>query len=230
MRPLVALLFVVALAGCGGSGSPGPADFRTVPPEVRAFLVSQALPQAQQPVSRRVDADTLLFSIAFGKAQDCPSGCFYSGGVGLSHKGKVGWLAFANFDDPTGRDDRSKFYDVDAVFDAYLFSPEFSDSLKKATRPDQFAGNAYQPVYGYFLELLAGDADTPPDTLARIAQSLATGPQSHLAELLLGNPAVQRDRNVLTIIADLPPMILDQDGNDVYTYWRAQARALLGRL
>lgn len=43
----------------------------------------------------------LLFTLAYGDAQDCPAGCFFSGALGLSYGGRAGWLRLDDYQHDT---------------------------------------------------------------------------------------------------------------------------------
>jgi hypothetical protein len=209
----MAVAILALSAGCGGGGGGG-----SEPGTVAEFLRAQSLPMMQAPQVTNVGDDAELFSVAFGEAEDCPSGCVYSGGIGLRRGGKVGWL---RFDDLRKVDDSgTPLYDLDDS-DAALFAPGFRESLR-ALRDEPrgpFGGH-----YEAFLDLLARDSETPGDILAGLVDGLSEANYLR-ARLLVNNPAVRADRGLLVRLANLPVQPPVHDGRDLFQDVREQAAA-----
>ncbi|MCD4761087.1 hypothetical protein K8R42_04275 [bacterium] len=155
--------------------------------------------------------DVKLFSVSFGKPMDCPSGCIYSSATGLKNGSKIGWLKVIG----AVKQEKIIMYDFDDN-DKYLYSDQFLIALKEKH------SNVYQTV---FLPNLAEDKDVPKDLLLKIANGLSSYIQPHLASQLLKNPVVQKDKEILNIIANLPVF-----QGDAYNIWRQKAQDLLNNL
>jgi hypothetical protein len=151
-----------------------------------------------------------VFKIRYGEPQDCPSGCFNSNATGMQYKGKIGWISINDYDHINVS--KLIMYDFDGS-DTYLYTEEFSQLLKS------------KDVWVYqnaFLPELAKDKDVPRNVLLKIANGLSSYIQPSLANNLLENTAVKNDREILTIIANLPIF-----SGDAYSEVRAKAQALL---
>ncbi|RLE42979.1 hypothetical protein DRJ48_02135, partial [Candidatus Woesearchaeota archaeon] len=154
-----------------------------------------------------------VFQISYGEPQDCPSGCFFSRATGIKNNNKIAWISINNYDDFDVSN--LQMYDFDSS-DSYLFTDEFFNKLKSR---DSW-------VYQYaFLPLLAKDPDTPNETLLKIAEALSSDIQPLLANSLLENPSVQQNKEILTIIANLPVF-----SGDAYEEVRSKAQDLLNNL
>lgn len=192
------------VAACGGVTDPA---IRGVPPEVADFAMSR-LPKVRS-VEALVSSPSegfLIFSAAYGEAQDCPSGCFYLAGWGLQYAGRIGWIELQRSSDVQFVPGDN--YDVRAT-DEYLFS----DSLWNRLR------NEY--LWGNFRIMLACDGDTPAAALERLARRLSEEGWPFLATLLV-DIAQRRDlRSVAEIIANLGPSEYN------FSFSRAKAQSAL---
>jgi len=155
-----------------------------------------------------------VFSVSYGEPQDCPSGCFFSNATGIKYGNKIGWISVNDYDQIYDQINVSKLimYDFGAS-DTYLYTDEFSQALK--SKNDWVYQNAFLPK-------LAKDKDVPRNVLLKIANGLSSYIQPSLANNLLENSAVKNDREILTIIANLPVF-----SGDAYSEVRAKAQALL---
>lgn len=154
--------------------------------------------------------DLKVFKISYGEPQDCPSGCFFSNATGIKYGNKIGWISINNYD--SINISRATMYDFTAS-DTYLYTDEFSRLLK--SKDDWVYQNA-------FLLELAKDKDVPKNILLRIANGLSSYIQPALANNLLENSTVKSDREILTVIANLPV-----SSGDAYREARAKALTLL---
>ena len=154
--------------------------------------------------------DLKVFKVSYGEPQDCPSGCFFSNATGIKYGNKIGWISINDYDQINVS--KLIMYDF-AVSDTYLYTDEFSQLLK--SKDDWVYQNAFLPE-------LAKDKDVPRNVLLKIANGLSSYIQPSLANNLLENSAVKNDREILTIIANLPVF-----SGDAYSEVRAKARALL---
>src|SRR5262245_39559038 len=88
----IAILSIsVAGIGCGG-GSPFDAD---VSASVASLAAMAPFPDPQLPSETKlaIGHDITLFTLQYGEAQDCPSGCFFSTAYGLRNKDKIACFA-----------------------------------------------------------------------------------------------------------------------------------------
>jgi len=207
---LIAIGISVALVGssCASGDAAGDLDKADRASLIEQFVDRQSIPDAQpfREVYRDSEHDILFFSVAYGPIHDSPAGGFHDELFGLQYQKKVGWLEEYSISAEI------TFYDVD-VTDTYLFSEELSQSLNSA---DEW-------VYRYaFLPILAKDPDTPVETLSRIADGLSTYIQPYLASLLLQNPVVRDNEEIMDALANLPVF-----RGDAYRDMREQARDLI---
>ena len=186
-----------------------------VPDDVAAFIHSQQFPKAQKPsVFVHVpERSTVGFTVQYGEPHDCFAGCFYSIAFGLRRSNKIGWIRIEDFDG----NDISRFmtYQLDST-DSYFYAQEFWDKLEASH--SWFYRYALLPVF-------AKDSNTPVEVLTRLAQSLHTYIYEYLGWLLLEHPKVLSSRDILTIIATIPPV-----QNEGYDRLRAKAQEFLTRL
>lgn len=156
-----------------------------VPPDIHAFVVAELPRPREITIEYRDDVSALLiFSASYGEPQDCPSGCFYAGGSGLSYRGQIGWIR------RDGLPPTVTFYGVKSD-DAALFSGQLWDRLQS------------HYISGPFRIMLACDGDTPAAALVRLAERLPQEGWPFFASLLL-NEAQRRDvRPVAEVIARL---------------------------
>ena len=103
-------------------------------------------------------------------------------------------------------------YDIDSN-DTYLFSQEFFELLKKKD---------YSIFYSEFLPLLAADKDTQLPALFAIAEILYDHISVHIGNILINNPVVQDNIEILTLLSNLPVF-----GGDPYKDIREIAKNLL---
>ena len=151
-----------------------------------------------------------VFRVSYGEPQDCPSGCFNSNATGIEYGSKIGWISINDYDHINVS--RLVMYDFDSS-DTYLYSDEFFQLLK--SKDDWVYQNA-------FLLKLAEDKDVPRAMLLKLANGLSSYIQPSLASNLLENPVVENDREILTIIANLPVF-----SGDAYSQVRTKAKDLL---
>ncbi len=154
--------------------------------------------------------DLKVFKVRYGEPQDCPAGCFFSNATGIKYGDKIGWISINDYEHINVS--KIIMYDF-AVSDTYLYTDEFSQLLK--SKDDWVYQNAFLPE-------LAKDKDVPRNVLLKIANGLSSYIQPSLANNLLENSAVKNDREILTIIANLPVF-----SGDAYSEVRAKAQALL---
>lgn len=182
---------------------------------IEEFIKSQNLPDIQPyEIILNIEEENLkIFTLKFGEPQDCESGCIYMTGIGLQYKSKTGWLylTYYNESDTTKR----KFYDIDST-ETYLYSDDFWKKLDEA--------NSWAYRHS-LLHNLAQDKDTPVDVLYRIAEGLYTYINDYLGYLLLNNKKVVINREILTLLANLPVF-----QGDAYYEVRMKARELLEAL
>lgn len=198
-------VMVLASAGCKDNPASSPP---TVPFAIRAFVASEQLPLLRNitidvGVSER---DLILFSAEYGEPQDCPSGCFYSLGFGIAHRGSIGWTGFAN---SRGEPAAPTLYDVQSG-DAALFEAGVWRRIEEE-QTWQF--------WRIWLPFLASEPDTAEEALLRIATRLQGIGDPSLANRLLENPRIGQYPDVLQVLACLP---------DAYAIPRQQARDILG--
>ncbi len=151
-----------------------------------------------------------VFRVSYGAPQDCPAGCFYSNATGIKYGTKIGWISINDYDDINVS--KLIMYDFDAS-NTYLFTDDFFQLLE--SKDDWIYQNAFLPE-------LAKDKDVPRSVLLKIANGLSSYIQPFLANNLLENPAVKNDREILTIIANLPVF-----SGDAYSQVRTKAQDLL---
>jgi len=134
------------------------------------------------------------FSIEYGPAMDCPLGCVYWGAFGLRLGTKIGWLAHTI---PSGTEvDSLTHFDVEAT-DTVLFDEALWSRMEENDATSHYLHTALLPV-------VALDEDSPLSVLRRQAEGLASYIHPHIAWNLLRNPAVQANREILTILSELP--------------------------
>lgn len=203
--PLLALLTLA----CGKSES----MLEPVPSVVASFVASQGLPKVQtiNNVLNDPQHGLTVFRVAYGDPVPplglCVGSCppVYRRAVGIRLERKVGWLE--------GLDSsRYPFFDV-SVTDLYLFTEDLFTKFGKS-EPILFQ----QP----FKALLASDRDTPDEGLWLIVHGLSTWISPWIGGLLLDNPRVVANKEMLKAIAQLP----GYEG-DAYAVVRQRARQLL---
>ncbi len=206
----VAISLGVLLAACGMPVGP---ESKSVPPEVTAFVASQHLDKAQ-PINLILNVpgeQATVFHLRFGdpeKPMDlCSGNCppVYRQVYGLRLGSKVGW--FQGLDSA-----HYQRFDVGAS-DRYLFTKDFFTRLGDA---DPIL--LEQP----FKEMLARDLDTPDEALWLIVTGLTKWISPWIGDLLLDNPRVRANREMIRYISELPVF-----QGDAYAPTRARARTLL---
>jgi hypothetical protein len=148
--------------------------------------------------------DLTLFEVRFGRAMDCPSGCFWSNALGLQYGNAVGWLRMEDY----GRRDVMDLYTIHrdsfprSAVDAYLLSPAFLDTLTRV-----YAHAWRQQVVRDVRDFIVRDPRLPRATLVRHVEALYGVPNIYdwkIGKLLATLPRVQNDVELLTLIAYLP--------------------------
>lgn len=209
---LLALAGALALAGCVLPTHPG--HTRITPPQVQRLLDDTALYRQQAPDWKsfgEYGATVTLFWVRYGQAMDCPSGCFYHVGYGLLIGDEARWFTFDPID---GSDhDREGNFAFTEVNRGY-----FTGTVLRGIEETQSA--FYR---GRFLPLVAQSPVAGAPLLGLAINSLFTYIDPYLAGLLIQNPAVRADRELLFTLAGLPHF-----QGDAYAAVRAEARRLLG--
>ena len=185
------------------------------PSPITAFVNGQGLHDRQpvQIIMRNDDKGVIFFKVDFGSPQDIPSGAFYSSGYGLKCRAKIGWL---------------RVYDYDYIVDLEsldYFNLESTDTALFNENIWAWLKTANEWVYwGPFFQMLASDPDTPASKLYAISMKLRNYIYEHLAWLLLDNPVVQGNRDILSVLATL------SGPGDCYLTVRERAQELLNAL
>lgn len=209
-------LILLALPGCGddsmGFGEP---DLEIVPPSaaVTAFVAAENF-EPHQYTSQLLDWDGIeFFYTAYGPPQDCPSGCFYDLAYGLSYGGQIGWIRY---------DDQIH----------HAFSPDrdfdFQESDERLFDHDTWFALAYWDCwscYDHLILALAGDEHTSRAALLTLSTLLLTNENRELALVLVENPAIAQDAEILGILVQLPSEPVDR-----FAEVRARAQELLDAL
>ena len=160
--------------------------------------------QSLQGLYRDSTHGVLIFGVSYGEPHDCPSGCFYSQAIGISYRGRAGWLEV--HDSVRG----ARF--IPDSRDRYLFSTSFVDGLT-----GWLVKRALLPV-------LLRSPNAPRAFLRPYVDGLYAEDDQQLARLLVSSPVVRRDAGLLTELALLP------DGGSPYIGARISARAALRAL
>ena len=198
-RRLAPAMVSIAVLGCGVTDP----VFRNVPPDIVAFVRDQVpKPREITAVVSDTASDVFVFTATYGEPQDCPSGCFYLGGVGLRHRSQIGWIILDH------APSTATFYDVRRD-DSILFSETLWDALPS------------ERIRFHFSMILACDSDTPPDVLIKLAMRLSRERLPFLARLLLDAAQQRGVKEVAEIIAQLEP------GVPSFDYERELARLAL---
>jgi hypothetical protein len=171
-------------------------------PLVQRFLLAAGLGQIRRShaVFRLSDPDLTMFSVTFGKPNDCPSGCFYSSALGLQYKGSIGWLSMNNYDDQTlttPQAFRRDSFPASAA-DAFLMSHALLDTMARAL------GSATAPGVTELRDFVARHPAVPRSTLVGHVESLYAVPDERFGRLLATAPRVRDDSELLTLLAYLP--------------------------
>ena len=198
------LRFWIGLRGVPRLGVPDPYVARqrlrySLDSAARSLIAAMRFPELRDSVGLYRDAShqLLIFSASFGEPQDCPAGCIYSSALGISYRGRAGWLVVDAFNDTatSGRTAARMFEPTRG--DAYLFS------LFLGPTEPQF-GAADWLIYGPFLSNLLHSPVVPRALLQRKVDSLFGHLDQYMATLLIRLPTVRRDARLLTSLAFLP--------------------------
>jgi hypothetical protein len=157
---------------------------------VEQFVARSGLPTVRETrvVLRLREPDLVVFNTSYGEPQDCFAGCFYFGVTGLAYRGKIGWLR----SDTAVRNPFSI-----AAADTFLFSVAFHDTIVARL-------GRYNDLDNRICSLLLQQPQVPRALLMRYLERVYRDVDSHLAGLLANSPAVERERDILAIIANLP--------------------------
>lgn len=167
-----------------------------VDPVIESFINSYGFPKLQETkiILRIPEKGVTVFTVKYGNPNDCIAGCFFSDGEGILNGEKIGWISINNYEDIEIPDDYT--YDLDSS-DEYLFTDDFYTAL---TAAHGWVG------HGSYMNLMAADKDTPYEILLGYAEMIAKQRGwGYLSNVLLGNPVVKTDENILMILASLPP-------------------------
>ncbi len=161
MRPLL-LAVAAAAAGCMASAPPAMVE-SSGDSCIDDFVARGELPFAQGVEASRpvaVGATRVrLFEVAYGRANDCEAGCFFSHAIGLERGAcdKIGWILVDDYERLGAR--RFPPYLLDES-DAILLAPATWAALHAAL------GNQYE---NDFLRWLERHPEAAPDLAARVA-------------------------------------------------------------
>lgn len=174
---------------------------------IEQFIAAANLPKARATnvLLRLRNPELVIFDVSYGEPQDCPSGCFYFSMLGLAYNGTIGWLS--------SDDHPSKAFPV-AATDTFLFSLAFQDAL--AARFGRWS-NVEAAIY----RLLLQQSDVPRSLLMRYIERVYANIDQQLVMALAQSPAVKRDSEMLTLLANLP------DGGPPFLGARQAARLAL---
>ena len=209
----------------GHRSPPSPRARRAAPPlqpipldaAAERLIVESQLPALRSTQGYRDRAHQLtIFEVSYGSAQDCLSGCFYSRALGLSHRGRAGWLSLDNYE----QDDRLR-----QRLEARRFVPTRADVDRfNAWLLDTLGARfgAYDERVAQLLLPIVLDSPYASRTLLRRhVHRLYADVDQAMATRLVGHPTVQRDVELLTDLALLP----SGGYADVRTSARAALRA-----
>lgn len=194
----------IGLRGVPRPGVPDPSVARQrsrypLDSAARSLIVAMRFPKLRDSVGLYRDSShgLLLFSTSFGEPQDCPSGCFYSSALGISYRGRAGWLVVNAYDDTATpvRAAGRMFETTDD--DAYLFSLFLGPTEPRFGAADSFI----RPV---LLSNLLHSPVVPRALLQRKIDSLFGNLDQYMANLLVQLPTVRSDAGLLTSLAFLP--------------------------
>lgn len=199
---LTQLLFAILVQSCDNT------EYLPQDTSIEGWIRGQNLPKQQPYKTVLQNPFIYIFRVQYGEPSDCPSGCFYASAVGIKFNNDIGWLQ--SYD--TANIKRWFFYDV-RPSDNYLFSQTFWEDLLNT---DQWI------YYNALLPVLVKDNDTPIEALERITKGLYTYIYSYLGELLLLNSKANSDKDILTLLANLPV-----SQGDAYSAVREKAKQRL---
>jgi hypothetical protein len=182
----------------------------------RSLIAAMQFPKLRDSVGLYRDSGhgLLIFSASFGEPQDCPSGCFYSRALGISYRGRAGWLVVEAYDDRTTPVRAASRMFEATKDDAYLFSLFLGPTEPRFGAADYF-------IQWPLLSNLLHSPVVPRALLQRKVDSLFGDLDQQMASLLIHLPRVRRDVGLLTSLAFLP------NGGPAYDGARASARSWL---
>ncbi|HXN76554.1 MAG TPA: hypothetical protein VN876_07955, partial [Gemmatimonadaceae bacterium] len=166
----------------------------------RSLIAAMRFPKLRDSVGLYRDAShgLLIFSASYGEPQDCPSGCFYSGALGISYRGRAGWLVDDAYDD-TATSLRAVYRMFEPTSDdSYLFS------LFLGPTEPRFGGADWL-IQAPLLSNLLHSPVVPRALLQRKIDPLFGDVDQYMANLLVRLPTVRRDAGLLTSLVFLPP-------------------------
>lgn len=129
--------------------------------------------------------DVRIFEVSYGKPNDCPSGCFYSRGVGLAYGNKIGWIELYDYDNKI--EEESVNYYVLSDGDEYLASEVMTNKLSNLDR------NLYITRYR---RMLADYDKTPDQSLNNFVNAISEDNDVCLAMILLNNPRIKSNKQL----------------------------------
>ena len=178
----------------------------------RSLIAAMRFPKLRDSVGLYHDRSQglLIFRTSFGEPQDCPSGCFYSSALGVSYRGRAGWLTVDTYGDTTPRALAAARMFEATDDDAYLFSLFLGPTEPRFGASDWF-------IRASLLSNLLHSPVVPRALLQRRIDSLFGQLNQQMANLLLALPTVRRDAGLLTSLSFLP------NGGPPYEEVRASA-------
>ena len=216
MRTHIATLGLAAICvgiGCGegskGLETPfGPVD--TFPAEIDSIAAALPFPD-KQPVAvyflEQAPGSLWMFRVSYGEPQDCPSGCIWNTAWGIRTSRKIGWFAI---------DDHHSGVDP-SVIDLLSLDRHDADWMTEETFDAVEAADFLFFRVG-FLPRVAECVEVGAAPLETVAYTLFRHYDLGLARLLIRNPVVRSNIDLLFILAALPAG---------YEEVSAEARALL---
>ncbi len=170
-------------------------DFIPIPKDVQDFVSEEQLPDDQEVRGDYFSEDPylLLFSVPYGPAMDCPSGCFYSVAGGIKTERQIGWALSEDY--PGGVLSIENRYSIDE-YETVLFDTSIYNNIRESKWGEGW--------YWCILRYLAVDADTPSHVLEYIALSLYNYISPSMTIDLLSNPKIGSEPTVLCIMSANP--------------------------
>jgi hypothetical protein len=218
---LCAAILCASCLDFGRSTRPAPTPLPDPSPAAQAFIDSAGLPLYHDSHQLFMQGSVEVFSAGYGPGMDCPSGCFSSSALGLRVAAKKGWIKLWDYNAGFAPDS-TQYFDVTPA-DTVLGGQTLWISLEAVDEADIWFWQSYLP-------LIARDSDVARDVLHRIPGWLYTrAPYPALgvpaARALLDNYVVQTDREILTLLVELPGA-----SGDPYSAIRERAQAYLNAL
>jgi hypothetical protein len=198
------LRFWIGLRGVPRLGVPDPFVARKpsrypLDSAARSLIAAMRFPKLRDSVGLYRDSShgLLIFSASYGEPQDCPSGCIYSSALGISYRGRAGWLVVdAYVDTATPVRAAARMFEPTRD-DAYLFSLFLGPTEPRFGADDYF-------IQLSLLSNLLHSPVVPRALLQRKIDSLFGNLDQYMATLLIRLPTVRRDAGLLTSLAFLP--------------------------